>query len=117
MCVEANQNLIDVEEVVEKLMDKADKPVQYEEFLKKIEEVCKNNLHGRHDTLKIGIQLGKDNNPVLSLFGVRKESCEEAKSRVAKEEAKKKFVKDQELKEYLRLKKIFEKKVEETPDE
>ncbi len=108
---EINKDPQDVSEAVDGILATGDKPVTLDDFLQKLDEAKKRNVH-KFDRLDVYLA-SKSGAAVFMVAGVRKETQAEVDARVAREEDKRKNIDEHEFKEYLRLRKKFDKKREE----
>lgn len=100
-----------VSEKIDVLLLEGDKPINYQEFIDRLDELYKQHSHLSYEDYELRLERSKDLNGWALLFnGNRLETNEEQKLRVAQESAKRKTVEQAELKEYLRLKKKYGKK-------
>ena len=86
--------------------------VEYKEFIEKVDEIYKRNVHKAYDKFNLTLMKDKDLGWGLVLTGTREEMKEETAQREGTEAAKKKQVEAAELREYLRLNKKYGKKSE-----
>jgi hypothetical protein len=101
-----------VSEKIDVLFLEGDKPMEYQKFIDKLDELYKRNVHLSYETFEINMTRVKElNNGMAMLFnGNRPETKDEKKAREAGESAKRKIIEEAELKEYMRLHKKYGKK-------
>lgn len=102
-----NRDPIDVSEDLMPLLKLGDSK-EVKLFLEELDAMYKQRCHLAYNSFNVSLAT-KDDKVVLKFVGIRKESSDETKKRVAIEEDKQKRVEDAELKEYLRLKKKYGK--------
>lgn len=102
-----NKEAIDVKEDIEVLM-KPNETKDVKEFIKELDERYNKLCHKAYNSFSVSMVV-KEGKSFLVFSGVRKESPDEIKKRVAVEEEKEKRNEEAELKTYLRLKKKFGK--------
>lgn len=106
-----NKDPIDVNEKIGIYLDSKHETKDMKSFAEELQADYEKRCHGTYDRFSVVLGL-EDGKPVLKLMGVRKESPDETKKRVAGEEEKEKRNNEAELKEYLRLKKKYGKSAE-----
>jgi hypothetical protein len=109
MSEEVNKEPQEVSENLEVVISTGDQALSLEDFINKVEEIKKQNVHKSYEKLNVSM-ITKNNASVLMIQGVRKENQKELDERVMKDQVKKKSLEEQELKDYIRLKKKFDKK-------